>query len=185
METEETKNQSPSSGISGNVTSADGTILSSARVTIKGVETRTLADGTFAIDNLEPGTHDVTISLQGYESINQSVSIQEGNVTKLSFCLRKSVGAARIHGHIYDAESKEIVQNSGSIILVKPIFNEYGQIDRKGHFEFTNLPTGKYKILTSIPGYETGCVTLELNKGEVKRHDFILKSLDVEEPPWG
>ena len=185
MDTEETKNQSPKSGISGNVTSVDGTILSSARVTCKGVETRTLADGTFAIDNLEPGTHDVTISLQGYESTTQSVSIQEGTVTKLSFCLRKSVGAAKIHGHIYDAKSKETVKKVGSIILVKPILNEYGQIDREGHFEFRNLPTGTYRILTSIPGYETGSVTLELNEGEVKRHDFILKSLDIEEPPWG
>ena len=185
MDTEETKNQPPSSGISGNVTSVDGMILSSARVTCKGLQTKTLADGTFAIDNLEPGTHNVTVSLQGYESITQSVSIQEGNVTKLSFCLSKSVGAARIHGHIYDAESKEIVKKGGSIILVKPVVNEYGQINRKGHFEFRNLPTGTYRILTSIVGYETGCVTLELNKGEVKRHDFILKSLDIEEPPWG
>jgi len=185
MDAKEPITQSLSSGISGDVKSVDGIILSGARVSCKGVETRTLADGTFAIDNLEPGTHDVTISLQGYESITQSVSIQERNVTKLNFCLQKSVGAARIHGHIYDAESKEIVKKGGSIILVKPIFNEYGQIDREGHFEFRNLPTGTYRILTSILGYETGCVTLELNKGEVKRHDFILKSLDIEEPPWG
>ena len=185
MNTEETKNQSPPSGISGNVTSADGTILSSARVTCKGVETKTLADGTFAIDTIEPGTHDVTISLQGYETVTQSVLIQEGTVTELSFCLPKSVGAAKIHGHVYDALSKEFIQESGSIILVKPVFNKYGQIDHKGHFEFTDLPTGKYRIFTSIPGYETGSVAFELAEGEEKRHDFVLKPLDVEEPPWG
>ena len=185
MDTEETKNQSPRSGISGNVKSVDGIILSSARVTCNGVETKTLADGTFAIDKLEPGTYDVTVNLQGYETITQSVLIQEGNVTELIFCLQKSVGASKIHGHIFDAESKVIVKKGGSIILVKPVFNEYGEIDREGHFEFTNLPTGTYRIVTSIHGYGTGSVTLELDKGEVKRHDFILKPLDVEEPPWG
>jgi hypothetical protein len=184
MEPEETKNQSPPSGISGTVKSADGTILSSAKVTCKGVETTTLADGTFAINNLELGTHDVTINLQGYETVTQSVTIQKGTVTELSLCLPKSVGAAKIHGHVYNAESKEFIQ-SGSIILVKPIFNKYGQINREGYFEFPDLPTGKYKIFTSIPGYEMGSVALELIEGEEKRHDFILKPLDVEEPPWG
>jgi hypothetical protein len=185
MDTEETKKQSPRSGISGDVMSVDGITLSSVRVTCNGVETKTLADGTFAIGNLEPGTYDVTVSLQGYETITHTVLIQEGNVAELSFCLRKSVGAAKIYGHIFDAESKEIVKKGGSIILVKPVLNEYGQIDREGHFEFANLPTGTYRIVTSIHGYGTGSVTLELDKGEVKRHDFILKSLDVEEPPWG
>lgn len=185
MDAKESITQSLSSGISGDVKSVDGIILSSARVTCNGVETRTLADGTFAIDNLEPGTYDVNISLQGYESLKKSVSIQEGDMTKLSFCLRKSVGAAKIHGHVYDAESKEIVKSGGSIILVKPVFNEYGQIGQDGYFEFRNLPTGTYKILTSISGYISGCATLEVTDGEVKIHDFLVKPLDIEEPPWG
>lgn len=185
MDAKEPITQSLSSGISGDVKSVDGIILSGARVSCKGVETKTLADGTFAIANLEPGTYDITVSLQCHESVSKSVSIQEGDVTKLSFCLPKSVGTARIYGHVYDSDSKEIVQKGGSIILVKPIVNEYGQIGQDGYFEFRNLPTGTYKILTSISGYISGCATFEVADGEVKIHDFLVKPLDIEEPPWG
>ena len=185
MDAKESTPPSPSSGISGDVKTIDGILLSNAKVSCNEVETTTLADGTFAIANLEPGTYDITISLQGHESITKSVSIQEGDVTTLSFCLPKSVGTGRILGQVYDSESKEIVQKGGSIILVKPIVNEYGQIDQNGHFEFKNLPAGTYKILPSISGYVSNCVTLEVTEGEVKQHDFIVRSLDVEEPPWG
>ena len=185
MDTGEQKNQSLTSGISGDVKSVDGKILSGARVSCNGVETKTLADGTFTIDNLEPGTYDLSFSLQGYESLQKSVSIQEGDNIKLSFTLQKSVGYARIHGHVYDSELKEGIKKGGSIVLVKPIFNEYGQIDRRGYFEFGNLPDGEYKILVSIPGYISSCATIEVADGEEKTHDFLVTPLDIEEPPWG
>ena len=185
MDLKEQTTQSLSSGISGVVKSIDNIILSNARVSCNGVETRTLADGTFTINDLKPGTYDITIDLQGYDALIQSVSIDEEETTKLSFCLKKSIGSAKIHGSIYDAESKMSVKSEGSIILVKPITNEYGQIDREGHFKFKNLPPGNYKLFTSISEYETGCVTLKLNKGEIMKHDFILKPLNIEEPPWG
>ena len=185
MDAKESTPQSLSLGISGDVKTVDGILLSNAKVTCNDVETTTLADGTFTIANLEPGTYEISISLQGHKSITKSVSIQEGDVTTLSFCLPKSVGAGRIFGQIYDSESKEIVQKGGSIILVKPIVNEYGQIDQNGHFEFKNLPAGTYKILPSINGYISRCVTLEVTDGEVKQHDFIVRPLDVVEPHWG
>ena len=185
MDAKESTPQSLSLGISGDVKTVDGILLSNAKVTCNDVETTTLADGTFALANLEPGTYDITVSLQGHESITKSVSIQEGDVTTLSFCLPKSVGAGRIFGQIYDSESKEIVQKGGSIILVKPIVNEYGQIDQNGHFEFKNIPAGTYKILPSISGYVSNCVTIEVTDGEVKQQDFIVKLLDIVEPPWG
>jgi len=185
MDAKESIPQSLSSGISGNVKSVDGILLSNAKVTCNETETTTLADGSFTIANLEPGTYDITISLQGHESITKSVSIQEGNKTTLSFCLPKSVGAGKIFGQIYDSESKEIVHKGGSIILVKPILNEYGQIDQNGNFEFKNLPPGTYKVLPSISGYVSSSVTLEVTDGEVKKHDFIVRPLDVVEPHWG
>ena len=185
MDAKESTPQSLSLGISGDVKTVDGILLSNAKVTCNDVETTTLADGTFTIANLEPGTYEISISLQGHKSITKSVSIQEGDKTTLSFCLPKSVGAGRIFGQIYDSESEEIVQKGGSIILVKPIVNEYGQIDQNGHFEFKNLPAGTYKILPSINGYISRCVTLEVTDGEVKKHDFIVRPLDVVEPHWG
>ena len=185
MDAKESTPQSLSSGISGDVKSVNGVLLSNARVSCNDIETRTLADGTFTIANLETGTYDITISLQGHESITKTVSIQGEDITELSFCLPKSVGTGRIFGQVYDSESKEIVQKCGSIILVKPIINEYGQIDQNGHFEFKDLPPGTYKISPSISGYVSNCISIELTDGEVKKHDLIVKSLDIVEPHWG
>jgi len=48
-----------------------------------------------------------------------------------------------------------------------------------------NLPSGTFKILTSIPGYEDYNITLTVLDGEVKTHDFYCKTKEIEEPPWG
>ena len=185
MDSKEEKTQSLSSGISGVVKSIDDIILSNARVSCDGMETKTLADGTFTISNLKPGTHNITIKLQGYNTLTQSVPIKEEETTKLNFILSTSIGSAKIYGSIYDSESKMTVKNGGSMILVKPINNEYGQIDHEGRFEFKNLAPGNYRLFTSISEYETRCATFELNKGEIKKQDFILKMMNIEEPPWG
>ena len=60
----------------------------------------------------------------------------------MDFCLSKSIGTAKIQGHVYDSESKEDVENRGSIILILPVANRYKHIDRNGHYMFDNLPAG-------------------------------------------
>ena len=69
MDAKESTPQSLSSGISGNVKSVDGILLSNAKVTCNEVKTTTLADGTFAIANLEPGTYDIHDFMNSLDSI--------------------------------------------------------------------------------------------------------------------
>ena len=92
MDLKEQTTQSLSSGISGVVKSIDNIILSNARVSCNGVETRTLADGTFTINDLKPGTYDITIDLQGYDALIQSVSIDEEETTKRGRARHKACG---------------------------------------------------------------------------------------------
>jgi hypothetical protein len=173
------------SKISGNVASPDGAMIKSARVACAGMETRTLADGFFVLDGLATGTHEVTVSLQGFKSTSKTVSIQEGEAVTLDFCLSKAMGRAKIHGHVHDATSKNPVESGGTVILILPVANKYGPIDKNGYYEFENVPAGTYKLLTSIAGYEDNKVILRVAEDETKAHDFFCKTQDVEEPPWG
>ena len=173
------------SKISGIISSSDGAMIKSAKVACEGMETRTLADGSFVLDGLATGTYAVTVSLQGFKSISKTVSIQEGEAVTLDFCLSKDKGTAKIHGHVYDAMSKKPVEPGGTIILILPVANKYKHIDRNGYYEFENLPAGTYKLLTSMAGYEDHKVILTVNDDEIKAHDFFCKTQNIEEPPWG
>jgi len=175
----------PTSKISGIISSSDGAMIKSAKVACAGMETRTLADGFFVLDGLATGTHEVTVSLQGFKSTSKTVSIQEGEEVTLDFCLSKDMGTAKIHGHVYDATSKKPVESGGTIILILPVANKYKHIDRNGYYEFENLPAGTYKLLTSIAEYEDHKVILTVNDDEMKAHDFFCKTRKIEEPPWG
>jgi len=173
------------SKISGHISSQDGAMLKSAKVTCNWKETRALADGSFILDGLTIGTYEVTVSIQGFKSTSKTVSIREGEEVNLDFCLSKATGTAKIRGHIYDAKSKKTVERSGTVILILPVANKYKHINRNGYYEFENLPAGTYKIITSIPGYEDQDVILTVADDEIKVHDFFCKTQKIEEPPWG
>jgi hypothetical protein len=173
------------SKISGHVNSADGAILNGAHVVCRRVETKTLADGSFLLDGLDPGRYEVTVTLQGFKPASRVVSIQEGEETTLDFSLCRATGTAKIRGHVYDAESKRTVEEGGTVVLILPVANRYRHIDRHGYYEFENLPAGTYRMLTSIPGRQDRHVTLTVAHDEVKTHDFFCKTQETEEPPWG
>jgi hypothetical protein len=186
MNTEKpTSHRVAASKISGIVSSTDGAMIKSAKVACEEMETRTLADGSFVLNGLATGIHKVTVSLQGFKSISKTVSIQEGEEMTMDFCLSKDTGTAKIHGHVYDAASKQPVEPGGTVILILPVANKYKHIDKNGYYEFENLPAGTYKLLTSIAGYEGHKVILTVTNDEIKAHDFFCKTQKIEEPPWG
>ncbi|UCG45602.1 MAG: carboxypeptidase regulatory-like domain-containing protein [Candidatus Bathyarchaeota archaeon] len=173
------------SQISGRIYLSDGTGLKGAHIACGSLETRTLADGSFMLNVANAGTYTVTVSLQGYTSAKKTVSIQQGEAKSLDIQLSKATGTAKIKGYIYDAESKKIVDLEGTAILVIPVANRYSHIDERGYYEFSNLPSGSYKVRISVPGYADSDAVLALGDAEAKTYDFFCKPLRVEEPPWG
>jgi hypothetical protein len=172
------------SKISGYIRSVDKRALKDARVACHGMETRTLANGSFAFQDLDPGTYKVRVTLQGYKPTSKTVSTYSGEETSVEINLRSSTGTAKICGHVYDAESKKPIRQ-GTIIMILPVANKYRDVDGNGYYEFPCLSSDTYKIVTSITGYEDGNATLKVANGENKNHDFLLKTMRVEEPPWG
>lgn len=79
--------------LSGKINDADGGPLPGAAITLEGTFKGTFADasGAFRLTNLQAGVYQVRVSLVGYESITQSVTVS-GN-TSLNLSLAKSVVA--------------------------------------------------------------------------------------------
>jgi len=160
-------------------------MLRGAAVACGEIETKTLADGSFSLDSLDLGTYKVTVGLQGFNTASKAVTLKKGEEVTLDFSLSRATGTAKIHGRVYDVESKKAIGKAGSVILILPVANKYKDIDRNGHYEFENLPAGTYKILTSIPGYGSHDTSLKVTEGEKVTYDFPCRPIDIEEPPWG
>lgn len=185
MNSEKLTSHSMSTKISGCVRSTDGAMLQGAKVECHGMETRTLADGSFVFREISPGRQKVKVSLQGFKPTSKTVSIREGEEAVLDFQLSNAIGTAKIHGQVYDAESKKNIGQGGTVILILPTANKYRNIDKDGYYEFENLPEGTYKIVTSILGYEDCEAIVTVADGETKMHNFVCKTRKTDEPPWG
>jgi len=96
---------------------------------------------TYSFKDLPPGRYDVQVDLKGYQSSTQTVSTRENEVVVLDFNLSIALGSATISGRVYDNETSEPIESSGTIILIQPISNRYATIDGKGHYSFDNLPS--------------------------------------------
>lgn len=171
--------------ISGRVYSHSGALLNGAKVTCSEFETLTLADGYYSFSHLNAGTFEVTVNLQGYQPESKTIAVTENDTALLDFSLTQAVGTATIHGHVYDDDPQERILNSGTVILVLPISNKYSPIDRNGYYEFTNLPEGTYRLITSISEYIDNDATVSLIDGETKNYDFFCKKNQIVEPAWG
>ena len=173
------------SGISGHVYSKSGALLNGAKVTCEDFETLTLADGFYIFDKLRLGTYEIKVSLKGFQSESEKISIKDSETAIVDFYLDKAIGTASISGHVYDSESGKPIVNKGTIIMIIPITNRYAYIGANGYYEFSNLPAGTYNVSASIPEYYDCDAVLSIAEDEFKEHDFYCKVNKTVEPPWG
>jgi hypothetical protein len=176
---------SATSTIQGHIHSTEGAILNGVKVSCNDLETLSLADGFYSFKDLPPGRYDVQVDLKGYQSATQTVSTRENEVVVLDFNLSIALGSAIISGRVYDSETGEPIESSGTIILIQPISNRYATIDGKGHYSFDNLPAGTYSLSTSIPEYDDTDALLTVEDGESVVHDFYCDLNREVEPAWG
>jgi len=173
------------SRIRGQVRSADGRMLHGAVVACQGRETRTLADGTFVLNDLPSATYRLSVSLEGFEPVSKEIAIREEEEITQDFRLSEASGTAKICGHVLDAESRERIVSGGTLMLILPVTNRYRHIDENGYYEFDSLPAGKHTIATSIPEYEDKKAIQSVKNGETRTLDFFCKPLRAVEPFWG
>jgi hypothetical protein len=170
--------------ILGHVSSINGARLNSASVTCNDLVTTALADGAYRFTNLSPASYVLTVTLKGYQSATQTLTITDATTYPVDFQLTKAMGTASITGHVFDSETHHPLM-TGTIILILPISNRYSTIKADGSYTFIKLPAGTYKLITSIPEYNDCEHNVELADGESKIQDIYCTRNREVEPAWG
>jgi hypothetical protein len=181
---EENKRDSSKRIVKGRVSSTEGTWLSGAIITCGKATTTALTDGSYTLSGLTPGAYELEARLQGYSGIRMSISIAQDEDLELNLVLTKKKGTSLIRGRVIDAETSQPLHD-GKVILVMPISNRYSPINDDGRYLFSEVAEGNYSLHISIPGYVDDGVKITVPEGEPVVQDFICKSMNLEEPPWG
>jgi len=146
--------------------------------------TTALADGSYLLGDLAPGTHDLEFSFQGYSTRRLSLQVPEKGEVKVDVVLQETIGEGKIGGTVIDSETSRPMRE-GKVILVLPIANKYAPISGDGHYEFSAVPPGTYKLFASVPGYEEQEAEVIVSNNEQIMRDLRCKRVKTEEPPWG
>lgn len=135
------------STVEGNVTIADGSPAAFATIRAKGSKNVTAADknGHFMLTNLLPGKHDIQISMIGYETNSQSVTIEKGRSAQVVVQLKpghNQLNEVVVTGQYEPQSLKKSVYNvrvidSERIRLRAPV-NVMGVLNNELGFRFSN-----------------------------------------------
>jgi hypothetical protein len=103
--------QNPTGAINGTVTDPSGAIIRDAMVTATNSDTGTSRNlttgnlGTFRFDNLQPGSYQLKVEVQGFSTQTQTLVVQVGNITTSTFSM--TIG-----------QSSEVVEVTGAASVV-------------------------------------------------------------------
>ena len=122
------------------------------------------ADGNYQIDNIAPGTYTVEIAAKGYETVEQTVQINEDKVASLDRATLKelAIPVAHIQGVLSDQTEGSPLSNV-RVRLVDAAGNSREVLTtRLGAFEFENVPTDqRLTVIVDLEGFEKQEVSID------------------------
>jgi thermitase len=156
--------------IAGQVTDAeDGSAIFGVQVTDSTRAALTDADGSYAIDNVPPGTYQVAASKEGYETSSLTVNVLSGNTAVANFSLSQIIVPGSISGSVTDARD-------GSPIVGAAVSDgtRTATTDTSGGYTIADVPPGSYEVTASKEGYESSTSSVTIISGASSVLDFSL-----------
>jgi protocatechuate 3,4-dioxygenase beta subunit len=136
------------------------------------------ADGTFALPNLTKGQYELTITAPGKAVSKQEIALGEGVAQSVAITLNFS---DFIKGQVTDIDSKPIANAKVQVLYQhfdlanldrrtsSPGAMPVTTTDAAGRFHFEKLPTARYSIEITAPGFQTGTAEkILLGKSDVE-----------------
>lgn len=110
-------------GISGKITTVDGQPAGNVTIRVNGTSktTATDEDGSFSINNLQPGTYELQISLVGYETIKRTVKVEKNKPTSISIQL--TVSEKQLQEVIVKTGTHKFTKSSSDYVAKMPLKN--------------------------------------------------------------
>ncbi|MGI6031244.1 MAG: leucine-rich repeat protein [Eubacteriales bacterium] len=166
------------SRITGTVTGPDGSVLSGVLVTISrdGVSKQctTGSDGTYQSDPLEAGEYTVVFSKFGYNSVNKTVTVYDGDADCDAVMEKAS---ANLTVTVTDEESQPIQGAQVSLYedaeAADPV--AWGTTDETGVTVWDELTAGTYTIKVAKDGFAPYSGTVQVNADEENQKNVMLQ----------
>lgn len=152
--------------VSGRVTDANGQPVAGAEVSIDRTTlvAVTGADGSYAIDYVEPGTYSMAVAKPGYSSVSTQhpVDVASRQNTNVNFTM-PALPSATLSGTIADNYAKPI---EGATVRISAEGLGYEALtDARGAYTITGIPVGQYAVrvekLRFIPWNSTADLTAD------------------------
>jgi len=166
----------PPGGIGGQVTDADdGSAISGAQVTAGITTVMTDAAGMYTIDNVMPGSYEVTASKEGYQTSSLTVTVVLGTTAVADLSLNKVAIPGAITGAVTDAVD-------GSAIVGATVTDGTRTVttDASGKYALADLPPGSHELTAGKEGYQSSAITVTVLSGTTSEVNFSLSQM---QPP--
>ena len=144
------------------------TRLPGATVKLTGPDgaTRTVpvgSDGSIEVDGLRPGEYKVLIEADGYEPVEQTLTIRPGENKQLNAPKLVAMPGS-ISGEVVDDSRNPV--SGATVTLTGPDGTRNVQVGANGSISANGLRPGEYKVLIEAPGYEPVEQTITIRPGE-------------------
>lgn len=107
----------------GTVTTSDGKAAAAVSIQIRELDRSLMTDetGSFLLQNIPPGTYEITASLIGYEPVSSSVTIENGKVTVVA--LRLEVSSKQLKEVVITGGTNKFYRSSSDDVAKVPLKN--------------------------------------------------------------
>jgi outer membrane protein OmpA-like peptidoglycan-associated protein len=159
--------------VAGRVINAAGTPIEGAVVGVTGREharVLTEADGTFQSVPLAPGSVELVVSANGYESATVRTEVVAGQTANIVLRLAAKIPAARVYGRVSDDAGKGVV---ASLKLAGPQLAET-KSDESGNFSAPVGP-GLYAVRVDAESYLSKELQVQVAEGRDNALSIVLR----------
>ena len=113
----------PGGTISGHVTTADGAPAAAVTVLVRGTDRSALTDedGNFALRNLSPGIYTLEISLTGFATLTQTVTVEQRTITTVP--IRLTLSGQQLQGVVITGGLNRFSRRSSDQVAKMPLKN--------------------------------------------------------------
>ncbi|HMK85398.1 MAG TPA: carboxypeptidase-like regulatory domain-containing protein [Steroidobacteraceae bacterium] len=147
--------------ISGTVKNSNGAVIDGASITTNPATTsaRTDADGSFSLTSVPIGSYQITASMSGYQTAQQSgVGVAAGKTTQVTLTLAPAIATTgAVSGVVYGRQSlDESFPVAGATVCVEGAANLCATTQSDGSFTLANVPPGAAFISVTAAGFLAG-----------------------------
>lgn len=132
-------------------------------------------DGSFQIGNIMPGPISLSCIKDGYQSINYTLSISEGQKINLAVSMYESPTTASLRGIVTDGANGLPLQ-AGTVSVTDTEKTQSVEIQQDGSYEVSGITLGEVTITASPTGYESKNQQTTLTQAQLYIVNFTFES---------